>query len=197
MKPVAIAACTLLLLAACDSAAPSPPDAELGRPPAASSPLRERNASPGPRLSVHIDAPAPARRRIRTAIEDLRSIELWPGLTTHLFEVHISALEGASNVPEDEHLADAFYRPRVVRHSSGRYCGIRFYSKAMRDDLVRQRIYRAEGRLAEDPPSVRHFWAAVLAHELTHCRNDGSDEATALRVEGNVVDALQEQAVRR
>ena len=195
MRPLAVAACSLLLFAACDSAEPSR-EVEADRP-SASSPLRERDASPGPRLSVHVNAPAPAVRRIRTAIEDLRSIELWPGLTAHLFELHISALGGAANVPEDEHLADAFYRPRVVRHPRGRYCGIRFYSKAMRDDLVRQRIYRAEGRLAEDPPSVRHFWAAVLAHELTHCRDDDRDEATALRVEGNVVDALQEQAAHR
>ena len=150
---------------------------------------RDRSAPNRP--IVVVDAPPGATARIHRAIADLRSAGVWEALSAHLFAVTVSAVSGPDSSPEDGHLADAFFRPHVVKRPGGRYCGIRFYASAVKTDLARQRYYFDSGRLAEEPPSLRIFWAAILAHELTHCRDEHNGEAPALKVEQRVVERLE------
>jgi hypothetical protein len=106
---------------------------------------------------------------IGRAVRDLEGLGLWRRLTRHLFEVYLSAREGAVNVPDDGHLADALLTARPRGAEFGSRCDIRFYPAAMARDLRRQARFFEHGLLARPAPSPRRFWVAILAHELAHC----------------------------
>jgi hypothetical protein len=149
---------------------------ERGRP-AAERPAAETRSGSAARRSVtapsgpRVENSASGRsgRLIARALSDLRRLGLWPRLTRHLYRIYLSAREGAVNVPDDKHLADALLTADIDRHGSGALCDVRFYPAAIARDRRRQRRFSAQGRLAHPPPTEREFWVSILAHELAHC----------------------------
>jgi hypothetical protein len=136
--------------------------------------------------------PAPSRAagdRIAAAVGDLKHLNLWRRLTRHLDHLRLRVRPGRSNVPRDAHLADSLYR--FLSPGGGRLCRVTFYPRAMRDDLAKQRFYYDQGGLAERPPAMAEFWTMILAHELTHCRDERRGERIALRVEARVLEGLR------
>jgi len=61
----------------------------------------------------------------------------------------------------------------------------------MRDDLAKQHHYYYMDRLPAEPPTMDEFWVAILAHELTHCRDRGRTEKVALQFERRVLERLR------
>jgi hypothetical protein len=136
--------------------------------------------------------PAPSRAagdRIAAAVGDLKHLDLWRRLTRHLDHLRLRVRPGRSNVPRDAHLADSLYR--FLSPGGERFCRVTFYPRAMRDDLAKQRFYYDQGGLAERPPAMAEFWTMILAHELTHCRDERRGERIALRVEARVLAGLR------
>jgi hypothetical protein len=128
-------------------------------------------------------------RHIARAVIDLKDLGLWSRLTRHLDGgPRLRPLPGRSNVPDDGHLADSLYRARA---DGGRYCRVTFYPAAMQDDLARQRFYYRRGFLRARPPTMTEFWTMILAHELTHCRDQRRGERVALAVEARVLELLR------
>lgn len=127
--------------------------------------------------------------RIATAVGDLKRLNLWRRLSRHLDHLRLRVRPGRSNVPRDAHLADSLYR--FLSPGGGRFCRVTFYPRAMRDDLAKQRFYYHQGGLADRPPAMAEFWTMILAHELTHCRDERRGERIALRVEARVLERLR------
>lgn len=195
--PVALASVALVVLVACESresppaARPSAPGPASGQ--AAPSP-RAPTVRPGPRPSI--EASGPARWLLARAVRDLRRLGLWEPLTRHLDQVVLSSHPGRGNIPDDEHLADAFLGAVFSRRGSGAGCDIHFYPAAIALDLRRQAAYHADGALSQAPPSARQFWVALLGHELGHClpprvRFRQRGERTAERWEKRVLEAAR------
>lgn len=122
-------------------------------------------------------------------MRDLKRIGLWRALTDHLYEIELDSRPGRANVPEDGHLADAYFTGIVDRRGGGPVCDIMFFPSAVAVDLVRWREYYAVGRIASAPPTRRAFYGGLLAHELAHCRRGARGEAVAR--------AWEERALRR
>lgn len=153
-------------------------------------PVAERSASPSPdtpfdrpptgaRTRVDNVALGGAATRVATAVGDLKDVRLWRGLTRGLFVARIGVRTGRAGVPADGHLAEARISYWSDEDGAGRMCHVILYAQAVMEDLARQRAYAAEGRLEGPLPSLRELWAAVLAHELAHCLDGGTEEAAA------------------
>lgn len=153
--------------------------------PAARPPL----ARPGPKVeNVALGA---SRARLDQAISDLRRVGLWDDLTRHLYRVKLASRLGRVNVPEDGHLADAVLTAVIDDDGQGALCDVMFFPTALRDDLARWRAYFSQGLLDEPPPPARHFWAAIVAHELAHCLGHGRGEEVAERWEARALTVLR------
>lgn len=133
-----------------------------------------------------------SRRHVRRAIRDLRRIGMWQRLTEHLYSVRFATRPGRDQVPDDGHLADAYLTAQIDGRRGGPACDVMFFPAAMADDLERWRTYHGRGLLADPPPSARHFWAAITAHELAHCLGDGKGEGAAMRWERRALRRLGE-----
>ena len=176
----------LSLAAACEAA---PPEFELA-PPAPPSPVAiNEKSGASPRAPVTIEGGPRTRPAMSNAVAEIKRLHLWRRMTSHLTRLRIRARPGVSAVPRDRHLADSLYRP--TRQIDGRFCRVTFYPRAMRDDLAKQRYYYSQDRLPVEPPDMDEFWVAILAHELTHCRDRGRTEKIALRVERGVLKRLR------
>jgi hypothetical protein len=115
-----------------------------------------------------------AHRRAATAVRDLRQLGFWGELTRRHDVVRIGSRNGPSGVPADGHLADSLFTSTPLPGGGyGILCDVIVYERALRDDVLRQSTYYAEGRLPGPPPSLRHFWAVIVAHELAHCSKRG------------------------
>ena len=143
------------------------------------------------RFRVEMEAKGRARPLLIRAVADLKRIGFWGDLTSHLYVLRIDSRVGRLNVPRDGHLADAYYTGTIDRRGAGELCDVMFFSTAVSDDLARWRGFWAAGRIAEPPPSVRHFYASLLAHELAHCRHGARGEPEAIRWERRARDALR------
>jgi hypothetical protein len=122
-------------------------------------------------------------------VTDLEDLGLWSRLTGHLDSHPLRALTGRSRIPRDGHLADSLYRS--LDSDGGRFCRVTFYPSAMREDLARQRYYYERGLVRAQPPTMREFWTMILAHELTHCRDQRRGERAALAAEARVLELLR------
>lgn len=131
------------------------------------------------------------RSRISRAIADLKVVGMWKRLTRELFVVELSARPGRAFVPEDAHLADAYRTLDIRGEHAGVLCDITFYPRAMLDDLERWRSYFERGLMAEPPPTARQLWAAILAHELSHCLKRDNDEDSAQAWERRALRAVR------
>ncbi|MQB00083.1 MAG: hypothetical protein GEU78_07275 [Actinobacteria bacterium] len=186
-----------LALAACDPS-DRPPPAARPTSPAAVSPTPEQR-TPSVRLpKIDNRASGVTRARLQRAIRDLRAVGFWRRLTKNLYVVSIGSRPGRQYVPEDGHLAEARAFPFLDDDGAGRLCDITFFPTAINDDLRLQAHYHEEGLLDRAPPTRRHFWAAILGHELAHClpnQKDGlpalTGEAVARRWEKRVLAAVE------
>lgn len=175
----------LAFAAACEAA--PPPVIELPPPP--QPPALNRKSAASPRVRVSIAGGPLTYPAMTTAVSEIKRLRLWRGMTEDLTRLRIRARPGERAVPQDRHLADSLYRP--TRKTDGRYCRVTFYPRAMREDLAKQRHYYSQDRLPAEPPTMDEFWVAILAHELTHCRDSMRSEKVALRVERRVLKRLR------
>jgi hypothetical protein len=137
------------------------------------------------RIGVRVENNAfgSSARFARRAVRDLKRLDLWGPLTDHLYVIEVGSRLGRDNIPRDGHLADAYITGVVEEKGAGALCDIMFFPTAITDDLARWRTYHANGYLDAPPPSLRQFWAALLAHELGHCMEGPRGEKVAERWE--------------
>ena len=156
--------------------------------------------SPAPEPTVRgrfvvIEAVGPVRERLETAIDDLKAVDMWDRLTEHLYRVELDSRHGTANVPEDGHLADAYFTGIVVGggggEAGGEVCDVMFFPSAITADLARWRSYYAQGAIADPAPTLRQFYGSLLAHELAHCRRGPRGESVAQAWERRALDALR------
>ena len=191
LKPVV--ACAVVVLMTSSGCRSSEPD----RPPTAATPEpritgpseRGRTIPRGPR--VDNVAPGEARRFLEVAIEDLRQVGLWRPLTEHLYAMQVDARLAIEDVPDDGHLADAYSTGLVEEDGAGAYCDLMFWPIAIEGDLLRWEGFWAEGLIERRPPTLRQYWAALLAHELAHCLNGRHGEKVAQEWEERTIARLR------
>ena len=140
---------------------------------------------------VTIEAAGTVGARLRQAVKDLKAVGLWSRLTRHLFAVKLDSRGGLANVPEDQHLADAYYTGMLKQGTGGEVCDVMFFPAAVAKDLARWNDYYAAGLLAAVPPTVRQFYGSLVAHELAHCRRGPRDEDVARAWEDRAVAAFR------
>ena len=131
-----------------------------------------RPTPPGPAEVSTLAIGDEDHRRVKRAVADLKKLHFWKPLTKHVVEVNIRTRPGVDRIPRDGHLADALLNAQLGRNK-GRVCDIVIYSEALVQDVDRQLGYYYEGRLGASPPSLRQFWAVILAHEMAHCTPRG------------------------
>jgi hypothetical protein len=131
------------------------------------------------RARVENNAFGSSARLVRQAVKDLKRLHLWGPLTRHLYVIELGSRLGRDDVPRDGHLADAYITGVVEEEGAGALCDIMFFPTAVTDDLARWRTYHANGYIEEPPPSLRQFWAGLLAHELGHCMEGPRGETVA------------------
>lgn len=179
----------LLVLGACDPKEPPRPEAP------SPTPLTRPSTAPTDRaLSVIFEATGRTRARLKRAVADLKSVGLWRRLTHHLYLIELDSRSGGANVPEDGHLADAYFTGFADDGGGGAVCDIMFFPTAVSGDLARWRDYYGRGLVAERPPSLRTFYGSLLAHELAHCRRGPRGEAVARAWEERARVALERGA---
>ena len=133
---------------------------------------QERARTEPRRAKLTIAALGRGRMRSRQAVADLKKLGFWAPLTRHVTEVVISTRAGRGSVPEDGHLADAIRNVQLGKRP-GYVCDVMIFSTALADDVARQEAYYYAGTLQAPPPTLRQFWAVILAHELAHCSERG------------------------
>lgn len=153
--------------------------------------MRERKKTRPKRLLVrNLGLTQADRRSVDRAVADLKGLGYWRDLTKHVASVVVATRPGAGRVPDDGHLADAIMNVQLGRHP-GYVCDVMIFSHALEEDVAQQEIYYAEGRLPAPAPTLRQFWAVILAHELAHCSERGQKgEAYSSSWERRVLDAF-------
>lgn len=117
----------------------------------------------------------------RKAVRDLARVGVWKSLTEGLHSVELETHPGARS-EAGVHLADAVLSHAIVENRPLVVCDIRFYPRAIRQELriwrrvrgvgvspSQWRDYNENGIFDEPQPTKRQFWASILAHELSHC----------------------------
>lgn len=138
-----------------------------------------------------IEAAGAMRHRLAQAIRDLKTVDLWARLAAHLYRIELDSRHGTANVPEDGHLADAYYTGIVEGRRGGEVCDVMFFSSAVAADLERWSAYYRSGLIATPAPTMREFYGSLLAHELAHCRRGPRGEAVARAWERRALEALR------
>jgi len=183
---VAIVAALAFAPVACDEArVPVAPERTVAATP--SSPVVPVRHTP----RVVIESSGRTRARLVTAVRDLKRVDLWPRLTDHLYEIELDSRAGTANVPPDGHLADAYFTGVVDERGAGPVCDVMFFPSAVAADLVRWRQYYAAGVMASPAPTERAFYAALVAHELAHCRRGARGEPVARAWEARALRAVR------
>lgn len=181
-RPFATALVAVFVLISCagDQAPRAPDSARRGQHEEKA--IKER----GPtriRVRVENNAFGSSARFVGRAVRDLKRLDLWVPLTRHLYVIELGSRLGRDDVPRDGHLADAYVTGLVEEEGAGALCDIMFFPTAVTDDLARWRTYYTDGLLEAPPPTLRQFWAALLAHELGHCMEGPRGERVAERWE--------------
>lgn len=191
MRLLVLGVLAATFVGACSAGDPSP-DAAPSQEVAASPTPENRGITLPDELTLDNVAFGSSAQRVDRAIADLKKIDFWKRLTDHLYVVKFGSRLGRSNIPTDGHLADAFLTVQIDGDLGGPLCDVRFYPTAMKDDLERWRAYFAQGLLDDQPPSLRQFWASIMAHELSHCFVDGPNgERVAQRWEERALAAVR------
>lgn len=180
----------LLLVPACTVAA-DPQSASRPTPTLEPMPSPSVVINP-PGIVVENIAMGKSARRVRVAIRDLKAVNLWHPLTRHLYKVKFDSRLGRVSIPDDGHLADAILTAAFGERAQGRLCDVMFFPNAIARDLDRWAVYYQQGVTSHPPPSLRHMWAGVTAHELGHCFPGGPGEAFARRWERRALLRLED-----
>ncbi|MFN2588799.1 MAG: hypothetical protein ABR613_11880 [Actinomycetota bacterium] len=188
MRPTTLLVAAALVLGGCRS---TPQAAPAATPPPTPTPAPTPVINP-PGVIVMNEAFGESRRKVEVAIADLKDVDLWLRLTKHLYKIKFGSRLGAANIPEDRHLADVHLTGVFDPEAQGRFCDIRFYPNAIKQDLERWRLYYSQGLKADPPPTPRQFWGAITAHELAHCFPGGRGEKFAERWERKALGRLRE-----
>jgi len=138
-----------------------------------------------------IESAGRTRELLGTAVKDLKALGLWMPLTRHLYEIELDSRSGRANVPDDGHLADAYFTGVIDSRGAGPVCDVMFFPSAVVDDLARWRQFYGAGLLAEAPPSLRAFYGSLVAHELAHCLPGPRGEAVATSWEKRALGLLR------
>jgi hypothetical protein len=181
-RTLVTALAAVLVLVACAPEEPPPASEPRRGGQQSEKGLKERRRT---RIGVRVENNAfgSSARFVRRAVRDLKRLDLWGPLTDHLYAIEVGSRLGRDDVPRDGHLADAYITGLVEEQGAGALCDIMFFPTAITDDLARWRTYHANGYLEAPPPSLREFWAALLAHELGHCMEGPRGEHVAERWE--------------
>ena len=177
-RTLAVSLVAVFALISC-SGDQAPPARDSGR---RGGPVEDAIRERGPtriRARVENNALGSSARLVHRAVRDLKRLDLWGPLTRHLYVVELGSRLGRDDVPRDGHLADAYVTGLVEEKGAGALCDIMFFPTAVTDDLARWRTYHASGFIEESPPSLRQFWAGLLAHELGHCMEGPRGERVA------------------
>jgi hypothetical protein len=193
MSRLAFALLALVLVApACTSEAPGATATATATP--------RPQPSPSPSASIVINPPGvvveniaqgKSEKRVTRAIRDLKGVNLWLPLTRHLYKVKFDSRLGAASIPDDGHLADAILTAAFDEEAQGRLCDVMFFPNAIAQDLDRWRLYYQQGATSHPPPTLRHLWASVTAHELGHCFPGGPGEKFAQKWERRTLRRLE------
>lgn len=133
----------------------------------------------------------PDRVRVQRAIRTLEELGFWDELTGHLHTVIVRTRPGERRKPLDGHLADSLYTARIGPGPDGLVCDIVIFSEALADDVEVQNSNYERGAVAVPAPSLKQFWAVILAHELAHCTTPGQrGERRSTRWEHRVLRAM-------
>jgi hypothetical protein len=181
-RTLATALAAVLILLSCTQEEPRQAGGSERRRQQSENGIKERRRT---RMGVRVenDAFGSSARLVRRAVRDLKRLDLWRPLTDHLYVIEVGSRLGRDNVPRDGHLADAYITGLVEEEGAGALCDILFFPTAITDDLARWRTYHANGYLEAPPPTLRQFWAGLLAHELGHCMEGPRGERVAERWE--------------
>lgn len=186
-----------LILGGCEAAGElsTDPNARPAETPMGVAPTpSEREATERP-LKVFNNAFDSSKRRVARAIKDLKSVGLWKRLISErLYVIEIQSREGAARIPDDGHLADATLQGYIDDEGSGGRCYILFYPVAIERDLVVQQQGFELGHWPEPPP-LRRFWGAILAHELAHCLKWDDGEPFAEKWEARALEILADAGI--
>lgn len=172
-----------------------------GRPPEARStpaplisptptPAQERPSTKRTGPTISNEAMGRSRGRVKTAMADLKAVSLWGPLTRRLYSLQLQSDPGLDGLPDDGHLADAMLSAVVDREGAGTHCSVRFYPAAMKREMTTLERGYLDGSFGP-PPTLRQLWAAILAHELAHCRNWEAGEPFAEEWEERALAALR------
>ena len=152
--------------------------------------LKKRKPTGPKNARLMIDARGAAKGLTREAIGALKKMGYWDDLTKNIYAIRISSRGGALSVREDGRLADSlwtYYRDDKTGEL-GDLCDLLFFTQAIEDDVARQAVYYAQGRLDHPAPTLPEFWAVLLAHEVAHCSTRGQrGEAYSTRWETKVL----------
>ena len=130
------------------------------------------------------------RKRVDKAVSDLKDLGFWRELTKHVVQVNVATRPGLERIPEDGHLADAIMNVQLEPRA-GYVCEIMIFSDALANDVTDQLGFYLDGRLSTPPPTLRQFWAVILAHEVGHCSPKGQKgEAHSTEWEQKVLAAF-------
>lgn len=189
MSRIAALLALLLVAPACTSEAPGAT--------ATATPVPQPSPSPSPSIVINPPgvvveniAMGKSEKRVRRAIADLKTVNLWLPLTRHLYKVKFDSRLGAVSIPDDGHLADAILTAAFDEEAQGRMCDVMFFPNALARDLDRWHLYYQQGATSHPPPTLRHLWASVTAHELGHCFPGGRGEGFARRWERRTLRRL-------
>jgi hypothetical protein len=121
------------------------------------------------------------QRLFQQTVRDLVSVGVWKKVTEGLHSVELETHPGARS-KAGVHLADAVLNHTVAEGRPLVVCDIRFYPRAIRQELrlfrrveelggspQQWRDYNTNGVFDEEVPAKSDFWASILAHELAHC----------------------------
>lgn len=139
-------------------------------------------AKPGPAGITLVFETGPFEQRLfQATVRDLVRVGVWRKLTRGLHSVELETHPGARS-KAGVHLADAVLSHAVLEGKPLVVCDIRFYPRAIRQELrlfrrVKElglspdewRDYNDNGVFDEPTPDKSDFWASILAHELSHC----------------------------
>ena len=186
MRGILITLCIGLVFAsACTPAEPKP----AGRVTPSPSPSRSLittdqggRAKPGPAdITLVFETGRFEQKLFEKTVRDLVRVRAWKKLTTGLHSVELETHPGARS-EAGVHLADAVLAHTILNGKPLVVCDIRFYPRAIRQELrlyrrVRAlglspdqwRDYNENGVFDEEIPVKSDFWASILAHELAHC----------------------------
>lgn len=182
------------------------------RPRASASPVTVDQgglAQRGPGVVLVFETNGRERVLFRAAVRALQRVGVWRPLTRGLYSVELETHPGARS-EAGVHLADAVLNHTLARGRPRVVCDIRFYPRAIRQELRLWRRIRGVGISPRDwrdyneneifdekLPNRSDFWASILAHELAHCLLGPHGERAAQEWEYKTMRRLTDRVASR